>query len=118
MVDNRFTRHQPYYRQEEMFAGLGVTIHRKTLCNWALLASDWLSSIYREIEYEHWRAGYRQFDETPIDYLQPGSGKAQTGTSGCLTYRAEACSSIGTTAGASPASTNSWARRPNSRIRK
>ena len=79
VVDNRFTRHQPYYRQEEMFAGLGVTIHRKTLCNWALLASDWLSSIYREIEYEHWRARYRQFDETPIDYLQPGSGKAQTG---------------------------------------
>jgi len=41
--------------------------------------SDWLSAIYREIEYEHWRTGYRQLDETPIDYLQPGSGKAQTG---------------------------------------
>ena len=79
VVDNRFTRHLPYYRQEEMFASLGVTIHRKTLCDWALLASDWLSAIYREIEYEHWRARYRQFDETPIDYLQPGSGKAQTG---------------------------------------
>ncbi len=25
------------------------------LCDWALLASDWLSSIYREIQYEHWR---------------------------------------------------------------
>ena len=79
VVDNRFTLHLPYYRQEEMFAALGVNIHRKTLCNWALLASDWLSSIYRELEYEHWRAPYRQFDETPIDYLQPGSGKAQTG---------------------------------------
>ena len=62
VVDNRFTLHLPYYRQEEMFAALGVNIHRKTLCNWALLASDWLSSIYRELEYEHWRAPYRQFD--------------------------------------------------------
>jgi hypothetical protein len=58
---------------------MGVHIHRKTLCDWALLASDWLSIIYREIQYEHWRALYRQIDETPIHYLQPGSGKAQTG---------------------------------------
>ncbi len=51
----------------------------KTLCDWTLLAADWLSIIYREIQYEHWRARYRQIDETPIDYLQPGSGKTQTG---------------------------------------
>ena len=79
VVDNRFVRHLPYYRQEEMFASMGVNIHRKTLSDWALLASDWFSAIYREIQYEHWRATYRQIDETPIDYLKPGSGKAQTG---------------------------------------
>lgn len=79
VIDNRFICHLPYYRQAEMFARMGVHIHRKTLCDWALLASDWLSIIYREIQYEHWRALYRQIDETPIHYLQPGSGKAQTG---------------------------------------
>ena len=79
VVDNRFVCHLPYYRQQEMFARMGVNLHRKTLCDWALLASDWLSIIYREIQYEHWRALYRQIDETPIDYLEPGSGKAQTG---------------------------------------
>lgn len=79
VIDNRFICHLPYYRQAEMFARMGVNIHRKTLCDWALLASDWLSIIYREIQYEHWRALYRQIDETPIHYLQPGSGKAQTG---------------------------------------
>ena len=62
-----------------MFARLGVKLHRKTLCDWALLASDWLAIIYREIQYEHWRCTYRQFDETPIDYLQPGHGKTKTG---------------------------------------
>lgn len=79
VVDNRFVCHLPYYRQAEMFARMGVHFHRKTLCDWALLASDWLSIIYREIQYEHWNALYRQIDETPIHYLQPGSGKAQTG---------------------------------------
>ena len=79
IVDNRFVCHLPYYRQAEMFARMGVNLHRKTLCDWTLLASDWISIIYREIQYEHWRALYRQIDETPIDYLQPGSGKAQTG---------------------------------------
>ena len=79
VIDNRFVCHLPYYRQQEMFARMGVNLHRKTLCDWALLASDWLAIIYREIQYEHWRALYRQIDETPIDYLQPGSGKAQTG---------------------------------------
>ena len=79
VLDNRFTRHLPYYRQAEMFAHLGVKLHRKTLCDWVLLASDWLSILYREIQYEHWRARYRQIDETPISYLAPGSGQAKTG---------------------------------------
>lgn len=79
VVDNRFVCHLPYYRQSEIFARLGVPIHRKTLCDWTLLASDWLAIIYREIQYEHWRCPYRQIDETPIHYLKPGSGKAQTG---------------------------------------
>lgn len=79
VLDNRFTCHLPYYRQAEMFTRLGVRLHRKTLCDWALLASDWLAIIYREIQYEHWRCTYRQLDETPIDYLQPGHGKTKTG---------------------------------------
>ena len=79
VIDNRFVCHLPYYRQQEIFARLGVNIHRKTLCDWTLLAADWLAIIYREIQYEHWRSPYRQIDETPIRYLKPGSGKAQQG---------------------------------------
>jgi transposase len=79
VLDNRFTSHLPYYRQAEIFARLGVNLYRKTLCDWTLLASDYLSAIHREIQYEHWRSTYRQLDETPIHYLEPGSGKARTG---------------------------------------
>jgi transposase len=79
IIDSRFVCHLPYYRQAEIFARQGVGFHRKTLCEWAALGAHWLSSIYRAIQHEHWRSRYRQFDETPIDYLQPGSGAAQTG---------------------------------------
>ena len=79
IIFNRFVLHLPYYRQAIMFAGLGVDFHRKTLCDWALLGSEWLDLIYRKIQEEHWRSPYRQLDETPIRYLQPGSGKAKTG---------------------------------------
>ncbi len=79
IIDNRFVCHLPYYRQAEMFARLGVTLHRKTLCDWTLLASEWLAILYRAIQFEHWRCRYRQIDETPIRYLEPGTGKAQLG---------------------------------------
>jgi transposase len=79
VIDNRFVCHLPYYRQAEIFARQGVGFHRKTLCDWAALGADWLSAIYRAIQQEHWRSRYRQFDETPVDYLEPGSGRAQTG---------------------------------------
>ncbi len=79
VLDNRFVCHLPYYRQAEMFASLGVNLHRKTLCDWALLASEWLAIIYRQIQHEHWRCTYRQLDETPINYLEPGHGKTKTG---------------------------------------
>ena len=79
IIGNRFVCHLPYYRQTEIFARQGVSFHRKTLCDWAALGADWLSAVYRAIQHEHWRSRYRQFDETPIDYLKPGSGQAQTG---------------------------------------
>jgi transposase len=79
IIDNRFVCHLPYYRQVEIFARQGVAFHRKTLCDWAALGADWLAAVYRAIQHEHWRSCYRQFDETPIHYLKPGSGKAQTG---------------------------------------
>jgi transposase len=79
IIYNRFGLHLPYYRQAEMFATLGARFDRKTLCDHAMLGAEWLAIIYRQIQDEHRRCRYRQFDETPIDYLKPGTGKAQTG---------------------------------------
>lgn len=79
VVAARFADHQPYYRQAELFARQGVNLHRKTLCDWSLLAADWLAAIYREIHKEHRTSPYLQIDETPHRYLDPGGGKTATG---------------------------------------
>jgi transposase len=80
VVVNKYAHHLPLDRQEKIFMQRhGVHLPRKTLCGWTLLASDWLSAIYREIEYEHGRGSYQQVDETPVSYLEPGHGKARQG---------------------------------------
>lgn len=79
VVAARFADHLPYYRQAGIFVRQGVRLDRKTLCGWALLASEWLAAIYRGIEAEHRACGYLQIDETPIRYLEPGCGKARNG---------------------------------------
>ena len=79
VVAARFADHQPYYRQSELFARQGVSLHRKTLCDWSLLAADWLSAIHREIHKEHRQSPYLQIDETPVRYLDPGGGKTRNG---------------------------------------
>lgn len=79
VVTARFADHLPYYRQSEIFTRHGVNLHRKTLCDWAMVAADCLSAIHRLIRDEHRESFYTQFDETPVRYLDPGEGKARTG---------------------------------------
>ena len=98
VVANRYAQHLPYYRQAEFFSRQGVNLDRKTLCDWSLLAANWLSAIYREIQKEHRASGYLQLDETPVDFLEPGHGKARTGflwtsnlPGGSVLYHWQAC---------------------------
>lgn len=79
VITNRYLLHLPYYRQAEAFTRQGVPLHRKTLCDWAQLGSHWLSAIHREICHDHRQSSYRQIDETPISYLEPGHRKAKKG---------------------------------------
>ena len=43
------------------------------------LASQWLKPIYEQIRTGVMGGGYVQVDETPVDYLEPGNGKARQG---------------------------------------
>lgn len=80
VVVSKYCDHLPLYRQEQILARRhGINLPRQTLARWVELAADWLTPIYRQIKTGVMADGYVQLDETPIDYLEPGAGRALKG---------------------------------------
>jgi transposase len=76
----KFSDHLPLYRQEQIYRQRhGVHLPRQTMARWVGLAADWLRPIYDAIRTGVLAGGYVQADETPIDYLEPGHGRARKG---------------------------------------
>lgn len=80
LVIAKYCDHLPLYRQEQIFQRRhGVYLPRQTLARWVELAAEWLKPIYEQIRTGVMAGGYVQVDETPIDYLEPGAGRARQG---------------------------------------
>ena len=80
IITSKYCDHLPLYRQEQIFAHRHkVHLPRQTLTRWMELCADWLKPIYEQIRTGVMAGGYMQVDETPIDYLEPGNGKAKQG---------------------------------------
>ncbi len=76
----KYCDHLPLYRQEQIFLSRHqVHLPRQTLARWIALAADWLKPIYENIRTGVMAGGYVQVDETPVDYLDPGHGRARQG---------------------------------------
>jgi len=74
LMVNKFADALPFYRQERIFARMGVELSRTTMCNWAMEVADRLSPLLHLMR-DQIRAGpYVQIDETPLQVLEdPGS---------------------------------------------
>lgn len=80
---NKYCHHLPLYRQEEVFAALGLSLSRSVMCDWARLTADGLLPLWNALRKEvrsiapppEWRVV--QTDETPVKVLRPGSGKTR-----------------------------------------
>jgi transposase len=76
----KYCDHLPLYRQEQIFLQRHqVHLPRQTLARWVALAADWLQPLYEHIRTGVLAGGYVQVDETPVDYLEPGHGRARQG---------------------------------------
>ncbi len=73
ILTSKFCDALPFYRQEKMFARIGVDISRATMCNWAMLAHE---KMYRMIELLWEKVAtspHIGIDETTIQVLrEPG----------------------------------------------
>lgn len=77
---SKYCDHLPLYRQEEIFrTRYDVLIPRNTMARWVEYVSEQLKLIYLFMAEEMFSKNYLQVDETPIKYLEAGSGKAQQG---------------------------------------
>lgn len=77
---SKYCDHLPLYRQEQIMARRhGINLPRQTLARWVELAAHWLKPIYQQIKTGVMADGYVQLDETPINYLEPGAGRALKG---------------------------------------
>ena len=80
IVVSKYCDHLPLYRQEQIYRQRhGVHLPRQSLTRWVELAAQWLQPIYEQIRTGVMGGGYVQVDETPVDYLEPGHGKARQG---------------------------------------
>lgn len=80
LLNAKFVLHQPYYRQEwALLHAHGIDLDRTLMCHWQSHLADLLRPLWQLIASDIRSSGHVQADETPIDFLKPGSGSAQTG---------------------------------------
>jgi transposase len=76
----KYCDHLPLYRQEQILRRRhGIHLPRQTLARWVELVAHWLTPVYEQIKTGVMAGGYVQLDETPVNYLEPGAGRALKG---------------------------------------
>jgi transposase len=78
IVIGKYVDHLPLYRQEQMSARWGASIHRRTMCDWIEMAAMWLEPIYRHMHRALLASNYIQADETPIRCNDPDHERGKT----------------------------------------
>jgi transposase len=80
IVRGKYIEHRPLYRQEQSFKRrFNLLISRKLMSSWMFQLSQMLAMIYESLRNELRAASYLQIDETPVNYLNPGTGKCSKG---------------------------------------
>ncbi len=76
---SKYCDHLPLYRQEEIYARVGVELERTTLADWVGGASQLLAPLVEELRRHVMAAAKLHADDTPVPVLAPGLGRTKTG---------------------------------------
>jgi transposase len=80
VIDAKFNRHLPLYRQEDMFKSMGAEISRTNLGNWVIKAAELLKPIVDKMVAQIQSYDVAYADETVLQVLNE-QGKLSTSTS-------------------------------------
>lgn len=70
VIDAKFNRHMPLYRQEAMFAEAGISVTRATLSHWLIHAAYLLTLLVKLMEADIQEYNIAFADETTVQVLQ------------------------------------------------
>ena len=76
---SKYCDHLPLYRQEEIYARVGVELERTTLADWVGGASQLLQPLVEALRRHVMAAAKLHADDTPVPVLAPGLGRTKTG---------------------------------------
>ncbi len=70
IIDAKFNRHMPLYRQEAMFGEANISITRGTLSNWMIKSANLLTPLVKLMEADIHNHDIAYADETPLQVLK------------------------------------------------
>lgn len=70
VIDSKFNRHMPLYRQEAMFSEANVSVTRGTLSNWLIKSAQLLTPLVKLMEADIHDYDIAFADETPLQVLK------------------------------------------------
>ena len=76
---SKYCDHLPLYRQEEIYARVGVELERTTLADWVGGASQLLQPLVEALRRHVMGAAKLHADDIPVPVLAPGLGRTKTG---------------------------------------
>ncbi|MBY0544732.1 MAG: IS66 family transposase [Gammaproteobacteria bacterium] len=70
IIDSKFNRHMPLYRQEAMFKEIDISMTRGTLSNWLIKSAKILTPLVKLMEAEIHDYDIAYADETGLQVLK------------------------------------------------
>ena len=79
VVVSKYGDHLPLHRQEAIFRRQGVTLSRKTMCDWMRRCADLIGPLVNRMKESVLGSKVMQTDDTPVNVLDPSRPRTRTG---------------------------------------
>jgi transposase len=79
VVVSKYADHLPLHRQEAIFRRQGVTLSRKTMCDWMRRCAELTTPLFDKMKEQVLQSKVLQTDDTPVNVLDPSLPRTRLG---------------------------------------